>query len=88
MKINGMEATAFLEMESEIGSLQDRDALYNNMFYALPQISLYGQGGGRGMFAGGGSSRFIYPGPETTMEFANGKHSRLMSGLTAMTDSS
>lgn len=82
-KINGQDATTFLENESQIGSLQDRDGLYNLMFYELAQISLGGNGGGRGMFAGGGYGRFNYPGPDTLMEFANGeviKHLRKHEG--------
>jgi hypothetical protein len=68
-----VDATELLENESRAGSLQDRDALYNSMFHSLPQLSLSGPGSGRGMFTGGGSARYIYPGPETSIEFANGK---------------
>lgn len=70
--INGENSTAWLLNFSQIGSLQDRDALWNNMFYELAQISLGPTGTGLGTFAGGGRGRLIYPGPDTTLTFANG----------------
>jgi hypothetical protein len=70
--IDGVEATEFLEELSQLGSLQDRDALYNNVFYELSQISLGNSGSGTGMFTGGGRGRWVYPGPNTTLTFANG----------------
>ncbi|KAJ4347917.1 uncharacterized protein N0V89_009289 [Didymosphaeria variabile] len=62
----------FLEELSQQGSLQDRDALYNNLFYNLAQISLQSAGSGTGGFSGGGRGRFAPPGANTTLEFANG----------------
>lgn len=72
VEIDGQEVTKFLEEWSQHGSLQDRDALYNNLFYSLPQVSLGSQGSATGMFSGGGRGRFVYPGPTTTLKFANG----------------
>ncbi|KAH7392885.1 peptidase S41 family protein-like protein [Pyrenochaeta sp. MPI-SDFR-AT-0127] len=72
VEIDGLDATEFLENLSQFGSLQDRDALYNNVFYELAQVSLGSSGSVTGMFAGGGRGRFVYPGPSTTLKFANG----------------
>jgi hypothetical protein len=72
VEIDGQDATSFLEQYSLYGSLQDRDALYNNMFYELAQVSLGSSGSGVGLFAGGGRGRYSYPGDTTTLKFANG----------------
>jgi hypothetical protein len=72
VQIDGKDATEFLEELSQYGSLQDRDALYNNVFYELSQISLGASGSGTGMFTGGGRGRWVYPGSSTTLTFANG----------------
>ncbi|KAF2427125.1 hypothetical protein EJ08DRAFT_573186, partial [Tothia fuscella] len=71
-KINGEEVLDFLYEFSQVGSLQDRDALWNNMFYELAQVSLGTSGSGTGSFSGGGRGRVIYPGPKTDFTFANG----------------
>jgi hypothetical protein len=71
-KINGEEIMDWLEDFSQVGSLQDRDALWNNMFYELAQVSLGTTGTGTGTFSGGGRGRVIYPGPITEFTFANG----------------
>ncbi|KAK4987459.1 hypothetical protein LTR50_004591 [Elasticomyces elasticus] len=70
--IDGQNATEYLLNWSEYGSLQDRDALWNNVFYILAQVSLGSSGTGAGTFSGGGRGRFVYPGPTTTLTFANG----------------
>jgi hypothetical protein len=72
VEIDGQDVTEFLEEVSQYGSLQDRDALYNNVFYELAQVSLGSSGSGTGMFTGGGRGRWVYPGPTTTLKFANG----------------
>jgi hypothetical protein len=72
VQIDGRDATEFLEDLSQYGSLQDRDALYNNVFYELAQVSLGTQGSGTGIFTGGGRGRWVYPGATTTLTFANG----------------
>jgi hypothetical protein len=72
VQIDGKDASEFLETLSQFGSLQDRDALYNNVFYELAQVSLGTQGSGTGMFTGGGRGRWVYPGATTTLTFANG----------------
>ncbi|KAF2000691.1 hypothetical protein P154DRAFT_434352 [Amniculicola lignicola CBS 123094] len=72
VSINGQDALEYLENWSQYGSLQDRDALYNNVFYELAVVSLGSSGAGMGTFSGGGRGRWVYPGPETTLKFANG----------------
>lgn len=72
VEIDDQPVTEFLENWSQYGSLQDRDALYNNVFYELAQVSLGSDGSGTGMFTGGGRGRFVYPGATTTLKFANG----------------
>jgi hypothetical protein len=71
-QINGEDVIDWLLDFSEVGSLQDRDALWNNMFYELAQVSLGSTGTGTGTFSGGGRGRVIYPGPTTEFTFANG----------------
>lgn len=70
--IDGENSTEWLLNYAEYGSLQDKDALWNNMFYILAQVSLGTSGTGTGTFSGGGRGRWIYPGPCTTLTFANG----------------
>jgi hypothetical protein len=71
-QINGEDAVEYLLNWSTIGSLQDRDALWNNVFYSLAQVSLGSSGTGTGTWAGGGRGRLVYPGPVTTLTFENG----------------
>jgi hypothetical protein len=71
-KIDGVNAQEFLENWAQYGSLQDRDALYNNVFYELATVSLGPVGSGIGTFAGSGRGRWIYPGQTTELTFANG----------------
>ncbi|EUC42279.1 hypothetical protein COCMIDRAFT_103941 [Bipolaris oryzae ATCC 44560] len=71
-KINGQNAQEYLENWAQYGSLQDRDALYNNVFYELATVSLGPTGPGMGTFAGSGRGRWVYPGATTTLDFANG----------------
>lgn len=70
--IDGQDAITFLEDWAQYGSLQDPDALYNNVFFGLAQAALGTTGSGAGTFAGGGRGAYIYPGPTTTLTFANG----------------
>ena len=71
-EIDGQDSTEFLLHWAEYGSLQDRDALWNNMFYLLAQVSLGPSGTGTGTFSGGGRGQWVYPGPTTSLTFANG----------------
>lgn len=58
-KIDGQDAKEFLENWAQYGSLQDRDALYNNVFYELATVSLGPVGSGIGTFAGSGRGRYV-----------------------------
>ena len=58
-KINGEDALVYLENWAQYGSLQDRDALYNNVFYQLASVSLGPTGSGIGTFAGSGRGRWV-----------------------------
>lgn len=71
-EIDGVDAVDYLLDWSQCGSLQDRDALWNNLFYIPAQISLGSSGTGTGTFNGGGRGRYVFPGPTTTLTFANG----------------
>lgn len=71
-EINGEDAIQFLLVWSQYGSLQDPDALWNNLFWEPAQVALGTQGTGTGTFSGGGRGRWPYPGPTTTLKFANG----------------
>lgn len=71
-QIDGQDAVEYLLNWSQYGSLQDRDALWNNVFYSIAATALGPTGSGPGTFAGAGRGRWIYPGPTTTLTFANG----------------
>ncbi|KAF2836962.1 hypothetical protein M501DRAFT_978717 [Patellaria atrata CBS 101060] len=77
VNINGEDAVSYLENWSQYGSLQDRDALWNNLFYELAHISLGNLGSGTGVFSGGGRGRLVYPGPVTEFTFQNGSTSTI-----------
>jgi hypothetical protein len=72
VEIDGMDVSEWLENLSQLGALQDRDALYNNLFYELAQVSLGVGGSATGFFTGGGRGRYVYPGDTTTLKFSNG----------------
>lgn len=65
VKINGQDASAYLENWAQYGSLQDRDALYNNVFYELATVSLGPVGSGIGTFAGSGRGRWVREVPKS-----------------------
>jgi Peptidase family S41 len=71
-EIDDHDVKEYLDKLSQIGSLQDRDALYNTVFYSLPQLSLGPDGLGTGVFSGGGRGRIEYPGSQTSVKFENG----------------
>lgn len=70
--IDGQDSVEYLLNWSQYGSLQDRDALWNNVFVELAQLQLGPSGSGLGTFAGGGRGRWVYPGETTELTFANG----------------
>ncbi|KAE8441746.1 hypothetical protein EG329_004490 [Mollisiaceae sp. DMI_Dod_QoI] len=71
-KVNGQNVTAFLEDLAQLGFLQDPDALYNNLFYEKAFDAQYAYTRYTGYFALAGRMGYFYPGPNTTIEFANG----------------
>lgn len=71
-QINGQNAVDYLLSWSEYGSLQDPDALWNNLFWEPAQVALGASGTGTGSFNGGGRGRWPYPGADTVLSFANG----------------
>jgi hypothetical protein len=91
-KINGQDAKEYLENWAQYGSLQDRDALYNNVFYELATVSLGPVGSGIGTFAGSGRGRWIYPGATTDFTFENGtsrtyeNYAKVLVSLEGVTD--
>jgi len=70
VRINGEDAVVYLNSLAQAGALQDPDALYNNMFFEMA-INAQNWGSYGGYFAGDGRFGLIYPGPNTTLEFAN-----------------
>ncbi|EKD20318.1 peptidase s41 family protein [Drepanopeziza brunnea f. sp. 'multigermtubi' MB_m1] len=69
-KINGVEASKYVADTIFASSLHhDPDAAYNSMFF---EKAFFAVDSGTGYFADGGRTRFTYPGPNTTFEFANG----------------
>ncbi|KAK5999779.1 hypothetical protein QM012_005185 [Aureobasidium pullulans] len=74
VQIDGVDTTEFLLDWAQYGTLQDHDALWNDIFYSSAQASLGDSGSGAGTFVGGGRGRFVYPGPTTTLTFANGSN--------------
>ena len=91
-QIDGQDAEDYLEALKQVGILQDPDALYNNLFWQAAQVAIGSAGTGFGVFSGGGRGRFIYPGPTTSLTFANGTTStyanfaRVLLPLTGVTD--
>lgn len=70
-KINGIEASKFvLDTIATASFNQDGDAAYNSMFYSKAFTAA--TAGTEGYFTGGGRTRYIYQGPETTFTFDNG----------------
>ncbi|EGD98080.1 hypothetical protein TESG_05470 [Trichophyton tonsurans CBS 112818] len=63
--IDGVDSVKWMEEWSLTKLDQDRDALYNHMFYGLPRTSRGRRGGFR-------QSGGIYPGDKTTLGFYNG----------------
>jgi hypothetical protein len=90
--INGQSAKDYLENWAQYGSLQDRDALYNNVFYELATVSLGPVGSGIGTFAGSGRGRWIYPNATTDFVFENGttktyeNYAKVLVSFTGVTD--
>ncbi|KAK7702089.1 hypothetical protein SLS64_009950 [Diaporthe eres] len=70
-QINGEDAVQVLEDLSLLGALQDRDALYNTLFYS-PAFYASNKGDWQGYFGGTGRYGNIYPNASTSLTFENG----------------
>jgi hypothetical protein len=54
VQIDGVNTTDFLLDWSQYGVHHDKDALWNDLFYSLAQVSLGDSGAGTGSFTGNG----------------------------------
>lgn len=90
--INGVEAVSFIESEADLGFNQDADTAYNTMFFSRAQNYLPDDGMQYGNFGGDSRAGLHYPGPNTTIKFANGSTlviptvARVGGNLTGITD--
>ncbi|KAE8376749.1 hypothetical protein BDV26DRAFT_264909 [Aspergillus bertholletiae] len=88
--INGQDAVEYLEYWSQLGSLNDPDALYNSLFFSKPFAASTPDFDG--YFSGSARYGYIYPGDVTTLEFANGTSrsyrttAHIKADLTGITD--
>ncbi len=83
--INGIDVVTFAETQSLVATSQDPDALYNRVFISLAAFTT---GSPSGTF----KSPIFYPGPTTTLTFANGtsitlpNSAQVSKDLTGVTD--
>jgi hypothetical protein len=68
--INDKEAAKYLEEFSQLGALNDPDALYNSMFFS-PAFAAE-SAGFQGYFTGSGRFGWLFPGHDTKITFENG----------------
>lgn len=91
-QINGVDAVAFIESEADFGFQQDADTAYNTMFFSRAANFLPDNGFQYGYFGGDSRQGLIYPGPNTTIQFANGSKivvptvARVVGNLTGIID--
>lgn len=69
--LNGEDPVGTNEDLSLFGVLQDRDALYNTMFFS-PALFAANKGDWQGYFGGSGRFGYVWPGASTAVEFENG----------------
>ncbi|KAK1978678.1 hypothetical protein LZ30DRAFT_691234 [Colletotrichum cereale] len=68
--INGIDAVQYLsDTVNKASWNRDANSAYNSMFF---EMSGPATGNGNGYFSSGGRIRFVYPGANTTLTFANG----------------
>ncbi|KAI4723587.1 hypothetical protein E4T48_00085 [Aureobasidium sp. EXF-10727] len=70
VQIDGRNTTEFLLEMSQDSGFTDRDAKWNSLFYSNARA--LGSSGDTGMFSSGDRGPIVYPGPTTTLTFANG----------------
>ncbi|KAL6859413.1 hypothetical protein J3F83DRAFT_748848 [Trichoderma novae-zelandiae] len=67
--INGIDAATYIgEFGSKAVGYQDKDAIFNSMFFSLAAHAVHHR---TGFFAQGGRTRYLYPGPSTVFTLAN-----------------
>ncbi|KAL6895165.1 hypothetical protein HDV57DRAFT_478750 [Trichoderma longibrachiatum] len=67
--INGIDAATYIEeFGSQAVGYQDKDAIFNSMFFSLAAHAVHHRSG---YFAKGGRTRYLYPGPSTVFTLAN-----------------
>ncbi|KAK1242004.1 hypothetical protein MKX07_007827 [Trichoderma sp. CBMAI-0711] len=67
--INGIDAATYVEeFGSQAVGYQDKDAIFNSMFFSLAAHAVHHR---TGYFAKGGRTRYLYPGPSTVFTLAN-----------------
>ncbi|PTB61712.1 hypothetical protein BBK36DRAFT_1131123 [Trichoderma citrinoviride] len=67
--INGINAASYIEeFGSQAVGYQDKDAIFNSMFFSLAAHAVHRR---TGFFAQGGRTRYLYPGPITIFTLAN-----------------
>lgn len=71
-QVNGEPVQAFLSDLGSLNFLQDPDGQYNNLMYEMPFDAQYAGLRYTGYFALAGRMGYFYPGPNTTIGFANG----------------
>lgn len=69
--LNGADAVSTIKNLSLQGVLQDRDALYNSMFFS-PAMNAAMKGAWQGYYGGTGRFGYVWPGPTTDVTFLNG----------------
>lgn len=69
--LNGEDPVATNEDLSLLGDFQDRDTLYNTMFYS-PALAAVTSGDWQGYYGGSGRYGYVWPGSNTAVEFENG----------------
>lgn len=88
--IDGEDVYKFIENYSQLGAINDPDALYNSMFFS-PGFGA-ASAGWQGYFAGSGRFAWIYPGATTTISYENStttvyeNSARVIGNFTGVTD--
>ncbi|PVH89189.1 hypothetical protein DL98DRAFT_614302 [Cadophora sp. DSE1049] len=77
-KVNGEDVEVFMAKLAELGFLQDKDGLYNNLMYEMAFDAQSPNYRYAGYFALAGRYGYFYPGSNTTIEFEDGLMSTIM----------
>ncbi|KAH7351211.1 hypothetical protein BKA65DRAFT_605684 [Rhexocercosporidium sp. MPI-PUGE-AT-0058] len=72
VKVNGENVDTFMMKLAEVGFLQDKDGLYNNLMYEMAFDAQSPSYRYTGYFALAGRYGYFYPGSDTTIELENG----------------